>query len=58
MGGKGRVPCLLMQLFARAAQKLKFAKLVFEIFNTHNYHPSYGKHVLPSICVLFNLFGH
>ena len=32
--------------------------LYFDMFTTHNDHPSDVQHVLPSFCVLFPLIGH
>ena len=56
---KGRVHNLLMQFFTPDSSKMEvFETYIFDIVTTQNDHPSYVKHVLGRIYVLFTLFGY
>ena len=50
---------LLMQFFTPDSSKMEvFETYIFDIVTTQNDHPSYVKHVLGRIYVLFTLFGY
>ena len=56
---KGLVHDLLMQLFTLGSSKIVDSETYFlYIATTQNDHPTYVKHVLGSIYVLFTLFGY
>ena len=56
---KGLVHDLLMQLFTLGSSKIVDSETYFSyIATTQNDHPTYVKHVLGSIYVLFTLFGY
>ena len=56
---KGSVHNLLMQLFTLGSSKIVDSETYFSyIATTQNDHPTYVKHVLGSIYVLFTLFGY
>ena len=56
---KGLVHNLLMQLFTLGSSKIVDSETYFSyIVTTQNDHPTYVKHVLGSIYVLFTLFGY
>ena len=56
---KGLVHNLLMQFFNPDSSKIEvFETFFFDIVTTQNDHPSYAKHILGRICVVFTIFGY
>ena len=50
---------LLMQFFTLDSSQMEVFKIrFFDIVTTRYHHPSYLKHILGRICMLFTLFGY
>ena len=55
----GLVHNLLVQFFALGSSNIEGYKTYFlDVVATQKDHPSYGKHILGSICVFSTLFGY